>query len=314
MRCNLSGKGLTKIPDDLDPNITELYLNNNKITKIENLPASLHGLYLHYNNITKIENLPSSLHTLHLDNNKITKIENLPASLHALYLNSNQITEIPLQILELRHLTEFSYNDIEIKHIPRLIQRWLDRLNNRITNNNLVYGDNQNIHNHHIQNSFRNSLANLIKDKHNMSIEIVKIEILDNNILLEETKREILNYCDDKEIHSIYQLTYADLLTYIWPRIINHVNRDDILDILNSEIKDGICMCFTGRLTRLLNTLVGYYPDIEIQISNSEQITNIITVLRKRYEGDQLKEKVKEELMERQYSVDVIEEWTGYLE
>ena len=31
-------------------------------------------------------------------------------------------------------------------------------------------------------------------------------------------------------------------------------------------------MCFTGRLTRLLNTLVGFYNDIELQISDSEQI------------------------------------------
>ena len=92
-----------------------------------------------------------------------------------------------------------------------------------------------------------------------------------------------------------------------------HQNRDDILQILNQEISDGICMCFTGRLTRLLNTLVGFYPDVQIQISDSEQITNIITTLNKRFEGDELKEAVKKELEERNYSPEVIEEWSSYI-
>ena len=50
-------------------------------------------------------------------------------------------------------------------------------------------------------------------------------------------------------------------------------------------------MCFTGRLTRLLNTLVDFYDDIKLQIS------------------DQLMEAVRKELYERQYSETVINEW-----
>ena len=29
-----------------------------------------------------------------------------------------------------------------------------------------------------------------------------------------------------------------------------------------------VCMCFTIRLTRLLNTLVGFYDDIKLQITD----------------------------------------------
>jgi hypothetical protein len=72
-------------------------------------------------------------------------------------------------------------------------------------------------------------------------------------------------------------------------------------------------MCLTGRLTRLLNTLTGFYDDIELQISDSEQITNIIMSLKNKYIDDELKYQVKKELVERQYSESIIEEWLEYL-
>ena len=123
-------------------------------------------------------------------------------------------------------------------------------------------------------------------------------------------KCEILNYYDDKTDHSTYLLTYSDLLRYVW----SHINNNkEILAVLNQEIKDGLCMCFTGRLTRLLNVLVGFYDDIELQISDSEQITNIIMSLKNKYDGDELKDKVREELLDRKYDVTIINEWLDYL-
>jgi len=288
-------------------------LYDNKISKIENLPPNLHKLYLSHNQITKIENLPPNLHTLYLNHNQISKIENLPTNLHTLNLNHNKITLLPLELCHFRNLTEFNKVGNPIEQIPLPVQRWLDGLNRRLTENNLVYSDGQNIHNHHIQNSFRISLQNIMTDKKPQSLEQVKQQIIDNHILTEPTKREIINYCDENSTHSTYLITYADLLQYIWTRIMEHSNRNDILEILNQEISDGVCMCFTGRLTRLLNTLVGYYPDVQIQISDSEQITNIITTLNKRFSGDELKEAVKKELQERKYSEEVIEEWISYI-
>jgi hypothetical protein len=177
----------------------------------------------------------------------------------------------------------------------------------------MIYNDTQNIHNHHIQNSFRNSLNNILKDKHLMKLEDIKNEILNNEILTETTKREIFNYCDDKTEHLTYLITYSDLLIYVWSRISKNENKNEILKVLNQEVNDGLCMCFTGRLTRLLNTLTGFYDDIELQISDSEQITNIIMSLKNKFSGDKLKEQVKKELIERQYSASIITEWLNYL-
>ena len=178
----------------------------------------------------------------------------------------------------------------------------------------MIYNDKQNIHNHNIQNSFRNSLNNIFKDKELLDLPIIKQQILKNCILTEKTKREILNYCDDKTTHFSYLITYSDLLIYVWSRIIASTNADEILAVLNQEISDGLCMCFTGRLTRLLNTLVGFYSDIELQISDSDQITNIIMELKNKYPcGEELSDAVKKELYERQYSESIINEWLDYI-
>ena len=178
----------------------------------------------------------------------------------------------------------------------------------------MVYNDKQNIHNRNIQNSFRNSLNNIFKDKQLLDLAIIKQQILENIVLVEQTKREILNYCDDNIEHTSFLITYSDLLIYVWSRIIASAHADEILTVLNQEISDGLCMCFTGRLTRLLNTLVGFYDDIELQISDSEQITNIIMGLKNKFaSSEELREAVKKELYERQYSESIINEWIDYI-
>jgi hypothetical protein len=235
-------------------------------------------------------------------------------ALRILTLYNNHITELPLSLCNLRNIKSIYYHNNPIEYIPLPVQRWLDRLNRQVTTNNMVYKDGQNIHNHHIQNSFRNSLNNILKDKPTISLEIVKQQLIDNEILTETSKREILNYCDDKTEHSTYLLSYADLLVYVWSRIINNQNKDEIIKVLNQEISDGLCMCFTGRLTRLLNVLVGFYDDIELQISDSEQITNIIMSLKNKYfDNNELKDQVKKELLDRQYDNKIIEEWLEYI-
>ena len=301
--------------DDLQ----HLDLSHNKIIKIKGLDnlVGLQNLELRYNQITEIQGLDKliNLQKLSLSNNKISEIKGLDnlVNLKELYLYNNQITELPLSLCNLRNLRHFYYYGNPIEYIPLPVQRWLDRMNRRITKNNMVYNDKQNIHNHHIQNSFRRSLENILRDKNLLKLKTVKSEILNNNILTEQTKREILNYCDDKSEHATYLITYVDLLVYVWSRISRSENKTDLCEVLNQEISDGLCMCFTGRLTRLLNCLSGFYDDIELQISDSEQITNIIIALKKKYDAEELKDKVKSELIDRQYSNEIINEWLLYL-
>ncbi len=252
-------------------NLQKIELTTNDITEIKGLDSlvNLQKLHLCFNKITEIKGLNNlvNLQILQLSYNKITEIKKLDnlVNLQILNLYNNKITELPLSLCNFRNIIYFTYYNNPIEYIPLPVRRWLDRIDNR--NNNNIYNDVQNVHNHTIQTSFRNSLTNLLKDKLTINLETVKNEIINN----------------------------------------------EILKVLNQEITDGLCMCFTGRLTRLLNVLVGFYDDIELQISDSEQITNIIMSLKNKYDDEQLKEAVKKELLERQYSEAIINEWLEYI-
>ena len=85
---------------------------------------------------------------------------------------------------------------------------------------------------------------------------------------------------------------------------------------LQEELGEGECKCFTGRLSRLVNVLNGFYDDVEITISANEQISNVILVLRSKHGlkidddmTDEVKEKIRAELEERGYENDIIEVW-----
>src|SRR6476469_6118676 len=65
--------------------------NGMGISRLENIPASLHTLYCGGNQITRLENLPASLHTLYCRYNQLTRLENLPASLQTLDCSRNTI-------------------------------------------------------------------------------------------------------------------------------------------------------------------------------------------------------------------------------
>jgi hypothetical protein len=91
-------------------------------------------------------------------------------------------------------------------------------------------------------------------------------------------------------------------------------NKKELINILNTEMKDADCKCFTGRITRLINVLVGYYDDIHIRISDSEQISNIISQIQNKYiDDDDIKKNVIKELEERGYSKKIIDEWIIHL-
>ena len=300
--------------ENLPKHIWSVDLSCNQISTIENLPDSLRELWLDNNRITKIKNLPNNLQTLSLLNNRITKIENLPENLHILYLDNNQITELSLSLLELKQLNKFYYHDNPIENIHPLVQRWLDRrLNRRVNNNNKVYSDRQNIHNSTIQKSFRNSLGNLLKDENTSSLEECKKHVLECNELDEQVKRELLNYCDDETEHSVYLVKFEEVFQYVVSRIIGHSESTEMFKILNEEIKDTICKCFTGRITRLVNVLNGFYDDITIQIGSNEQISNIIVMLQQKYEDEELIIQVRKAMEEREYNNETIEEWLTYI-
>ena len=297
--------------------LTNLYLNNNQITKIEGLENITQLKYLDLNNnqITKIEGLENNtqLKYLALNNNQITKIEGIEnnTQLQWLYLGDNQIREISLIITNLPRLIDFEYYDNEIDYIPPQVTRFLNRMNG----GNQVYADTQSVHNHNIQECIRKGIEYISSIKPSLTFEEMKEDILNNVILEEQCKNLLFEYCECKDVHSLLNITFEELLLTTYSLILNNENKDEIFKVMNDEMKDSQCKCFTGRMSRLVNSLNGFDSNININISDNEQISNIIILVRERFEDiEKIKKEVRREMEERKYNEDIINKWIDYIE
>ncbi|CAH6420562.1 Hypothetical protein MVR_LOCUS165, partial [uncultured virus] len=153
------------------------------------------------------------------------------------------------------------------------VQRFLERIRPRNRKvNQSIYADGQNIHDTHIQKTVCDSVQNLLTDpKPEFTVEMIV-----ESGMSERSIRIILEYCDDTSVHSIHFLTYTELLGHVWARICKSEHKDELIKILEEQITDSECKCFTGRFNRTLSVLVGFYDDIAISISDNSRIGAII--------------------------------------
>jgi hypothetical protein len=128
----------------------------------------------------------------------------------------------------------------------------------------------------------------------------------------------LIEYSKDAIIHTELGISFDELLKYIISRIHENEHRNEIKKVLNNEMKDASCMCFTGRISRLVNSLNGFDPEIVITISDSEQISQIILLIRNQlgseYTIEKHKELVKKELEERHFDLYTINTWINGIE
>jgi hypothetical protein len=122
----------------------------------------------------------------------------------------------------------------------------------------------------------------------------------------------ILTYCEDDSVHSELNLTFEEVLISVWCKIKNNINKQEIIKILNIEILDSECKCFTGRLTRLVNCLSGFDENIKMQISDNEQMSNISRILYGKYPNEEdYQRELRKEFEERGYSEEDINKWSS---
>ncbi len=132
-----------------------------------------------------------------------------------------------------------------------------------------------------------------------------------DSILTDFTKQSLVEYSEDIDLICELNLSFLDVLVAVWNRIAVNKNSTEIKMILNQEMKDSECKCFTGRISRLVNCLSTFDELVEIGISEAEQIGNVITVIskrltiEKRYTIELHKELVSSELIERGYTSDI---------
>jgi len=142
---------------------------------------------------------------------------------------------------------------------------------------------------------------------------------LDCSVLTQQTKEIITEYIDTTDIRSMLNITFKELFIAVMIEM-ESLSMDLQIEIkkrLNEEMQDSECKCFTGRISRLVNCLSGYSDKVCIQISENEEINNIISVIMSKRELktiEILKEEVSVALTERGYVDEKIAEWLEYVD
>lgn len=337
-----SNNSLICLPDILPQSLHTLNCSDNILAHLPVvLSQSLHTLNCSYNKLTRLPvSLPQTLQMLDCSNNKLTRLPDalpqilrqfscyrnnltqlpdiLPQSLKILQCDRNKLTNLPMSIIRCYLLEQISYDNNPLDILSPIIRRFLDRPRAKSNDPLKVYNDTQSVHNHNIQVSISISIGNILKDEIFLTEKIVREQIMKDPILTATAKERITKYCIDNTTHSVLMITFEDLLLYVWQRIVRHAQRDELKKILNQELADSQSKCFTGRLSRLLNCLNGFYNDINIKIEDSEQIGNIIVMIKEQlgdsYTVEKHKELVEKELLERGYDKTVIDEWLSFIE
>jgi Leucine-rich repeat (LRR) protein len=321
----LNNNELKKIPIKLYnlTNLQLLDLHNNKLKKIHTeLGNLINLLYLHLdrNNLmtipAEIGNL-INLKSLLLQNNNLITIPNEIGNLiklSILFLDNNNLTTLPITITNLI-LYEFFYNDNPIEYIPPQVVRYLNR--NKTTQQ--IYNDNQSVHNHSIQEGIKKSINYIMSIKPIYELDNLNDIIINNTFINNKTKTILFEYINCQDVHSILNITFAELLINVLSFIDQHKFKNEIYEVLEEEMNDTLCKCFTGRMSRLINCLNGFDDNIIVHISDNEQIGNIIILIKDKlinennYTIELHKEIVIKELNDRGYNKNVIDEWIDYI-
>ena len=305
-KFNCSANKLTSLPVMNFPNLQILNCNHNQLTSLP------------------VMNFPN-LQILNCNHNQLTSLPvmNFP-NLHEFNCSYNRLTTLPICILNFRHLQKFMYQNNAIE-MSLQIARFLDRINNLSINRPNIYTDKQNVHNSTIQLCVRDSINNITTrtDLKKYDIVLLHTLIIENTILTETSKSLLFEYVADTTVHSLLLLTFSEVLWFIIQTILTDFQieeQQEIFKVLNQEIKDADCKCFTGRMNRVINCLNGFSPLVNINIKDGEQIGNIIMLVKNKleltgtYTVEQHKLEVEKELLERNYDIDTIKKWLEYIE
>ena len=209
-------------------------------------------------------------------------------------------------ICKLANLVIFSCDTILLDHQDPRTFRILSRFIHR--NDNHIYYEKQNVHDTSIQLSIVKSVENILKDP---PVKYDPEKIIQSN-LPPKTVSLLLEFCDDKNIHSKLDITFYELFAYVWARIERHVEKDELLNILAQQMNDAECKCFVGRFSRLISVLMGFYDDIEINISDSNRISAIVINTQKNivpYDAEKHRELAQKVLEEAGYAYEQVEVW-----
>lgn len=307
----MSGSQLTRLPNYMNlPQIKRLDISfSQNLLNIENvgqLPTltnlnvanSIHQVALpdtfrELINLQKLNISQNSINTLPLFITTFQRLELLNASF-------NRINVIPDEFLQLTNLKHLDVMGNSIRQAsPEIRARFRIQIDPLFLRQQLVHAiqpqqgqqppqapigiteDLQNVHNSNIQKSVNKAIEYLMnRTPTNPIIDIDKyISKLDYDLKYDLT----LNSRSPVK-HSVHGITFKQAMIAVLNRIneLTPEQQKDALDRLKTEMTEGKGMCFTGKLNRLVNSLVGFDDNISLNISENDQAAEIMRSIGKK--------------------------------
>jgi Leucine-rich repeat (LRR) protein len=333
-----------------------LNVSYNRLTNVsDNLPNKLISLNLSYNDIDKLPNIncfSKEIQYINLSYNKLTDLPkwilelnetNLICMPNRFWFNSYSNISLNRDIKEYHIMIAFRFFDSSLANklitTRNIINNIDTRINDEIEHPLIGYNiglvkpndsivkttaeQAQNVHNSDIQDSFSKSVSVIMKYAVPKQIKYLSdawyYYVCDgtnffNNISFINI---ITKNCNLTTIVSRCGVTYGEIFERIWSISSVHKYKKEIRNILRDEINAGKQLCFTGQVTRLVNSLSGFVDGVQISYSENEQINNAVIATMRRCENNKLLnvlDEVKKVLDELLVSEEKQEIWLSALE
>ena len=261
------------------PALDYLNCNNNCIRSLKSLEGcpSITTLYCNDNLIDSLEKLSSlqNIQKLDCNQNRLVTLEGIEGCrrLSALRCRYNSITTLD-HIIRLRFLQELAYDHNPIDRISPQVEHYLSMISERRRGLSIIYDNSENVSDDAVKDSVFKSIQNLVKD----SSPRFSLDNLEGSGLSKYAIKWLAKSCASTDRSSEYLITFQQLLAYVWQRIQSSPHKSELIKVLEQQVTESDGRCLTGRMTRLLAVLMGFYDDIHIAISTNAQINAVIKV------------------------------------
>jgi hypothetical protein len=257
-------------PQNISNNLAELNLSFNKLKEI---PRCIEALYDYNKHIV-----------INLSQNDFwyTMYSDLPSSLISPQTMPELVFANKLNLLSLTKL-KYCANILKEKNYSKEAETLAKQIGIRLKVHQYeeaknTFSNSQNVHLTSIQSEMKQNMSyisnykpkNPITDKNKFMVMLQKELNIDSAIYYD------LSLLVEKK-------SYYDVLYKVFYICKESQHKNDLYKILKNEIIDGIKTCLTGQITRLINTLSGYDPNIKVSISKNEELANSIIAIRKKY-------------------------------
>jgi hypothetical protein len=288
---NLYDNHISKFTNDIPNKLTHLNLSHNKLKFINIDPKNLEKLDLQNNFLS---NIPDCLVTteryINIDYSYNSFGETITNRSVLMEVNGNRVVgdkNVNDLILNLHDNVNYNIDQ-------RIIDHYKDKMKRRENN----------VHETEIQKATQLAIEKLFKINTNkLSKYVIKdikgyykrrksavdyiFSFFKNDSFFEE-----LDYMENSNYRYIYDydryyfVTFPQCLSLVYGYIKTQKDKKDLMESLKFQITDGIEYCQTGKITRILGSLISSTDILVIEKSTNEKISDLALELKKKYSDD----------------------------